>query len=191
MEKEHRKSTLMNYTKEQLVEYCMCLEHNNIEAQYTLDLIFKTLIDDKEKYSYLTIMPESVEQNNRIMLDLILRKYSRKYRKYLKKKVERRCGVMAERCIYADDFLDLFYVASAGQDKMFVKVVEQVVEDTPTADIVEVVRCEKCKHKQELDEYEKRLYIEGCVACTQISPSSDRIVMLPTDFCSYGERRDE
>lgn len=29
MEKEHRKSTLMNYTKEQLVEYCMCLEHNN------------------------------------------------------------------------------------------------------------------------------------------------------------------
>lgn len=29
MEKEHRKSTLMNYTKEQLVDYCMCLEHNN------------------------------------------------------------------------------------------------------------------------------------------------------------------
>ena len=29
MEKEHRKSTLMQYTKEQLVEYCMCLEHNN------------------------------------------------------------------------------------------------------------------------------------------------------------------
>ena len=45
---------------------------------------------------------------------------------------------MAERCIYADDFLDLFYVASAGQDKMFVKVVEQVVEDTPTADVVKV-----------------------------------------------------
>ena len=45
---------------------------------------------------------------------------------------------MAERCIYADDFLDLFYVASAGQDKMFVKVVEQVVEDVPTADVVEV-----------------------------------------------------
>lgn len=29
MEKEHRKSTLMNYTKEQLVEHIMCLEHNN------------------------------------------------------------------------------------------------------------------------------------------------------------------
>ena len=45
---------------------------------------------------------------------------------------------MAERCIYADDFLDLFYVASAGQDKMFVKAVKQVVEDTPTADVAEV-----------------------------------------------------
>ena len=55
---------------------------------------------------------------------------------------------MAERCIYADDFLDLFYVASAGQDKMFVKVVEQVVEDTPTADVVEVVRCKDCIYFQ-------------------------------------------
>ena len=58
------------------------------------------------------------------------------------------------------------------------------------ADFVEVVRCKDCKHKQELDKYEKRLYIEGCVACTQISPNSDRLVMLPNDFCSYGERSD-
>ena len=56
-----------------------------IDAQYALDLIFKTLVDDKEKYPYLTAMPESVEQTNSIMLDLILRKYSRKYRKYLKR----------------------------------------------------------------------------------------------------------
>ena len=63
------------------------------------------------------------------------------------------------------------------------------IDSQPTADVQEVVRCEKCKHKQELDKYEKRLYIEGCVACTQISPSSDRLVMLPTDFCSYGERK--
>jgi hypothetical protein len=56
-----------------------------IDAQYALDLIFKTLIDDKENYPYLTTMPESTEQTNSIMLDLILRKYSRKYRKYLKR----------------------------------------------------------------------------------------------------------
>lgn len=56
-----------------------------IEAQYALDLIFKTLVDDKEHYEYLTTMLETTEQINSIKLDLILRKYSRKYRKYLKK----------------------------------------------------------------------------------------------------------
>ena len=49
---------------------------------------------------------------------------------------------MTKRCIYVDDFLDLFYVASAGQDKMFIKVVEQVIKDTPTA----VKDCEQCIH---------------------------------------------
>ena len=53
-----------------------------IDAQFALDLIFKTLVDDKVNYSYLTTMPESTEQTNSIMLDLILRKYSRKYRRF-------------------------------------------------------------------------------------------------------------
>ena len=56
-----------------------------IDAQYALDLIFKTLIDDSEHYPYLTTIPETNEQTNSIMLEVILRKYSRKYRKYLKK----------------------------------------------------------------------------------------------------------
>ena len=55
-----------------------------INAQFALDLIFKTLIDDKEHYPYLTAMPESIEQTNTIMLYLILKKYSRKYRRFLK-----------------------------------------------------------------------------------------------------------
>lgn len=53
-----------------------------IDAQFALNLIFKTLVDDKENYPYLTAMPESTEQTNSIMLDLILRKYSRKYRRF-------------------------------------------------------------------------------------------------------------
>ena len=57
-----------------------------ISSQYALDLIFKTLVDDKEHYEFLTTMPESTEQVNSIMLEMILRKYSRKYRKYLRKK---------------------------------------------------------------------------------------------------------
>lgn len=60
-----------------------------ISAQYALDLIFKTLIDDKEHFPYLTTMPESTKQTNSIMLDLILRKYSHQYRKHLKS--QRRC----------------------------------------------------------------------------------------------------
>lgn len=61
-----------------------------IDAQFALDLIFKTLVDDKEHYPYLTSIPESTEQTNNIMLDLILRKYSKEYRKYLKKKRKRK-----------------------------------------------------------------------------------------------------
>lgn len=55
-----------------------------IDAQFALDLIFKALVDDKEHYPYLTTLPESNQQTNSIMLDLILIKYSRKYRKFLK-----------------------------------------------------------------------------------------------------------
>ena len=57
-----------------------------ILAQYALDLIFKTLIDDKENYLFLTTIPESTEQVNSIKLELILQKYSKEYRKYLRKK---------------------------------------------------------------------------------------------------------
>ncbi len=60
-----------------------------IDAQFALDLIFKTLVDDKENYPYLTAMPESKEQTNSVMLDLILRKYSRKYRKFVRKRWQR------------------------------------------------------------------------------------------------------
>lgn len=54
-----------------------------ISAQFALDLIFKTLIDDREDYPYLTTMSESVEQKNSIILDLILRKYSLKYNQFI------------------------------------------------------------------------------------------------------------
>lgn len=61
-----------------------------IPAQYALDLIFKILIDDKEKYPYLTTMPENADQINSIKVDLILQKYSRKYRKYLRNRLKKR-----------------------------------------------------------------------------------------------------
>lgn len=61
------------------------------------------------------------------------------------------------RYIAVDDFLDLFYVASAGQDKAFIETAEMVVADTPTADVIEVVRRVECKHR--IDDEKK--YIES------------------------------
>lgn len=61
-----------------------------IPAQYALDLIFKILIDDKEQYPYLTTMPENADQTNSIKVHLILQKYSRKYRKYLRNRLKER-----------------------------------------------------------------------------------------------------
>ena len=84
---------------------------------------------------------------------------------------------MTKRCIYVDDFLDLFYVASAGQDKMFVKVVEQVVEDTPTADVVEVVRCKDCQRS-------RPMIFDGFYYCKRV-----RAVRKADDFCSKGKRK--
>ena len=55
-----------------------------ISAQYALDLVFKTLIDDKENCPFLTTIPESTEQVNSIMLEMILQKY----RKYLRKEMK-------------------------------------------------------------------------------------------------------
>ncbi len=37
IEKEHRKTTLMQWTKEQLIEHIMCLEHNNNVLHDTID----------------------------------------------------------------------------------------------------------------------------------------------------------
>ena len=70
-----------DWQKEQGPELC----DPPIDAQFALDLIFKTLVDDKENYAYLTTIPETREQTNSIMLDLILKRYSRDYRNYLKR----------------------------------------------------------------------------------------------------------
>ena len=61
-----------------------------ISAQFALDLIFKTLVDDIEHYPYLTTMPENTEQTNSIMLHMILERYSKKYRKMLKEKTKKK-----------------------------------------------------------------------------------------------------
>ena len=81
-----------------------------------------------------------------------------------------------KRLIDANEFIDLFYVASAGQDEMFIKTVEMVMEDTPTVDAMEVVRCKDCVY------YEDVKFLPHCILC--------RTMKYEDDFCSCGERRE-
>lgn len=96
----------------------------------------------------------------------------------------------------------------------------EVLVDTPTADVVAVVRCKDCKYYQdryiELPDGSKRPYKKGESSvplsvginvgsyCTRIDyaivhgyrygePSVDetRLWTKPDGFCSYGERKDE
>jgi hypothetical protein len=56
------------------------------------------------------------------------------------------------------------------------------IEDVPSADVVEVVRCKDCEHWGGV--------IYGFV-CRKFSGIETKICMHADDFCSYGERRSE
>ena len=65
-----------------------------------------------------------------------------------------------------------------------------VIDEAPTVDAVEVVRCCQCKHHKMCE--------DGTVLCKFHSEYGERdsrdgsysIWMEPDDFCSYGERRE-
>lgn len=54
--------------------------------------------------------------------------------------------------------------------------IQMLIADTPSVDAVPVVRCRDCKHRGD------RLYCR-----LRKSP----VIVTNTDFCSYGERKDE
>ena len=61
------------------------------------------------------------------------------------------------------------------------------LDDVPTADVVKVVRCGECKWFEkwykDLPPYDTGYY------CTR--PNQQSANLKPTDFCSYGERKNE
>lgn len=59
----------------------------------------------------------------------------------------------------------------------------ELLEDTPAADVVEVVRCKDCKWYQNLEIVDKVQ-----TRCFNLAGLSR--VCNPNDFCSYGERKD-
>lgn len=98
------------------------------------------------------------------------------------------------RYIDAEEFLEGFCIYAIGQDKHFIKAVETVLEDTPTADVVEVVRCKDCKHFMEYTE-EYRRNVEGAdgdcylrIVCSN-SLNEQLNAVKCDDFCSYGKRK--
>ena len=57
--------------------------------------------------------------------------------------------------------------------------ISATIDEAPTVDAVEVVRCEDCKELRQKDDKNK---IGWCPVC--------RFVRRYNDFCSYGERRE-
>ena len=72
------------------------------------------------------------------------------------------------------DFLDV-----GGDFGYFDETIDSVVNEQPTVDAVEVVRCEKCKHWG----------YHGGYGYFCNHPKSMRFKSKKDDFCSYGERR--
>lgn len=65
------------------------------------------------------------------------------------------------------------------EDLPYKASVKRTIMQAPTADVVEVVRCEDCKYCRTLK--------DGGSQCERI----DGLLMTkPNDYCSYGERRD-
>lgn len=61
---------------------------------------------------------------------------------------------------------------------------QQIIDDTPTADVEEVVRCMNCKN------YHKYLTIGGFFRCECVFDEECITLVHEMHFCSYGERKD-
>lgn len=60
------------------------------------------------------------------------------------------------------------------------------IDDIPTADVVEVIRCKNCKHGRDAVRggYKHRLNLIDCNRIDDEHP----YIMRSNDFCSWGER---
>jgi hypothetical protein len=64
---KHKRSTLMNYTKERLVDLCLCLEYNNEALNESFEIQYKNcmkMIDDMNLLNS-TFLNRSVKDEQR------------------------------------------------------------------------------------------------------------------------------
>lgn len=79
------------------------------------------------------------------------------------------------RLIDADALIDALGISD--EDIVF----KEILEDEPTIDAVPVVRCKDCVS----------FHYSGMGGDNGITYCAKGIEMQPTDFCSYGERKDD
>lgn len=77
------------------------------------------------------------------------------------------------RLIDADDLKDLMFVALMSYERGFISIIENVINDCPTVDAVEVVRCKDCEHY-----------------CDDEWCDINEAYFEDDDFCSDGKRKE-
>ena len=68
------------------------------------------------------------------------------------------------------------------------------LNEAPTADVVEVVRCKDCKKWEKYENTSGAGYCHNKKYCFTYGTMLDREftpITMPDDYCSYGERREE
>lgn len=65
----------------------------------------------------------------------------------------------------------------------------KLLQNAPTVDAVEVVRCKDCKYASEFDGCED--YVEQVRCCTLHKDCDMLPKVWPYDFCSYGDREED
>ena len=85
--------------------------------------------------------------------------------------------MMADEYIRREDALGALFAPGMCYAPMQLKI----IKDLPAADVAPVVRCKDCKY----GDYDSRP--DGAMVCLR---TKDGCWRKETDFCSYGERKD-
>ena len=76
------------------------------------------------------------------------------------------------------DYMEKLHCPDDYRDGLYrgMEMAESYIKNAPTVDAVEVVRCKNCKY-----------YDAICGVCQNLGSET----MAPSDFCSYGEKKEE
>ena len=80
------------------------------------------------------------------------------------------------------------YVRVGNEEYLSVGDVCRIVDEIPSADVIEVVRCKDCKH---IDWETAEPIISNGIASVTCWCNSFQQYVRVDDFCSYGERKDD